>query len=155
MAYLSRVTNRYTGRTYKNRLQVTLVGGPELSRALQRLDDEVRVKVAKEAVMAMGEPIAAAWQQKLPIGPEPYHLKDAITAKSGKTKYGASGSVAPRRVKGAEPNEQPGVYAAKLEYGSRYTSAQPSARPAFDQQKQNAVDAAENVLRAAAMRVAR
>lgn len=155
MATFTNVTNRYTGRTYKNRLNVSVIGGPELARKLRDLDEDVRVKVAKDAIMAAGEPLQQLWVSRLPVGPEPYHVKDAITVKASKTKRGASGSVGVRKVRGADADEQPTQYARKLEYGGRFTAAQPAARPAFDQGQRAATAAAVKVLRTGVMRAAR
>jgi hypothetical protein len=47
------------GRVLSSRSQATLEGGPELA-ALARLDDAVRVKASKEAVLAAGGAVASA-----------------------------------------------------------------------------------------------
>lgn len=147
MAKLMNVVNRASGHAYSTRFSAAIEGGPALNAALQRLEDAVRVKAAKAAVEAMGAPIEESWKRQVPTGPAPIHLEEAISTKVSKTKTGASGSIAVRRVPGAATEDQPTQYAKSAEYGNRDQAAQPAARPAFDQEKQHAVEAAEAVLR--------
>ena len=149
------VVNRASGHAYKNRLTAHLEGGPELARQLQRLDEEVRVAAAKEAIRAGGEPMERAWISKLPTGPEPVHMKEAVKLRVSKSKYGANATIAVRKVRGIDDDKQPQAYAMKLEKGGRDTAARPAARPAFDQHKDQAVDLAIGVLRRAIAGVAR
>ena len=147
MAQFTNVVNRYTGKSYKSKYSVSLIGGPELMRKLRQLDDTMRVKVAKEAVAAMGAPIEEEWVGRLPLGPEPIHMRDAVKTRTSKTKAGASGSVGVRKVRGVPDNQQPPAYARVLEYGSRSRPARPAARPAFDQRKRQAIAEGTKVLR--------
>jgi hypothetical protein len=153
MGQLTRVTNRFTGGTYKDRLTGHIEGGKGSAAALRALDETVRVVVAKEAVQAMGEPIEQAWKHKLPTGPEPVHMADAVKLRVTKSKSGANGNIQPRKVRGLDADEQPRAYAQKLERGGRHTPARPAARPAFDQNRERALEAGERVLRAGIARV--
>lgn len=153
MAVFVHNRNRAGGAVYKSRFTVAIDGGPELADAFRALDEAVRIAAAKEAVQAMGEPIERAWKEALPSGPEPIHMADAVKLRVTKAKNGANGTIAPRRVRGAESDKQPVAYARTLEYGDRTRPARPAARPAFDQHKEEAVDAAARVLRTAIERV--
>ena len=152
---LTQVVNRRSGRSYRNRLYGHIEGGKKLAAALRALDETVRIAVAKETIQAMGEPIEQAWKQKLPTGPEPVHMADAVKLRVTKSKKGANGNIQPRKVRGLDADAQPQAYARKLEFGSRHTPARPSARPAFDQKKEQALEAGERVLREGIARVTR
>jgi HK97 gp10 family phage protein len=143
------------GRVLATRFAASIEGGPELAAALARLDDAVRVRAAKDAVLAAGGVLAHEWRSRVPILDANYqHSLDAAT-RAGKTKVGASGSVAPRKVAGVPDDEQPTRYAARLEFGDADRPAEPSARPAFDATREQAVQAAGDVLAKAAEGVAR
>jgi HK97 gp10 family phage protein len=143
------------GRVLESRFQATLEGGPELAAALARLDEAVRVRAAKDALLAAGGVIAAEWQTRVPVLDGDYQRSLEGTARAAKTRAGASGSVGPRKVPGLPEGDQPVAYAARLEFGDADRPAEPSARPAFDAARERAVRAAEEVLRQAAERVAR
>jgi HK97 gp10 family phage protein len=147
---LSRNVNSFTGASSAWRLKGTLEGGPALAAALRRLDDQVRVQASKDAVEAAAKPIERAWIRKLPVGPGPIHMKDAIKTRVTKTKRGANGTVQVKNRRGGDPDKQPTAYARTLEFGSRTRPARPAARPAFDENKERALSNAERVLRHAA-----
>ena len=152
-----RITNAIgrRGRVLSTRFQATLEGGPALAAALARLDDAVRVKAAKDALQAAGGVIATEWRSRVPVLDANYQASLEKAPRAGKTKVGASGSVAPRKVPGLPDDEQPTRYAARLEFGDADRAAEPSARPAFDVARERAVQAAGDVLAAAAESVAR
>jgi HK97 gp10 family phage protein len=143
------------GRVLSTRFQATLEGGPELAAALARLGDAVRVKASKEALLAAGGVLATEWRSRVPVLDANYQRSLDAAPRAGKTKAGASGSVAPRKVAGLPDDEQPTRYAARLEFGDADRPAEPSARPAFDVTRERAVQAAGDVLAAAAESVAR
>jgi hypothetical protein len=58
-------------------------------------------------------------------------------------------------VAGVPDEEQPVLYAGRLEFGDADRPAKPSARPAFDTARERAVQAAGEVLAKAAAGVAR
>jgi HK97 gp10 family phage protein len=142
------------GRVMSTRFQATIEGGPELAAVLTRLDDAVRVKASKDALLAAGGVIADDWQERVPVLDA--HYRDSLEGaeRAARTKAGASGSVAPRKVSGLPDDEQPLAYAARLEFGDADRTAEPSARPAFDVSSNHAVEAAADVLAAAAEGVA-
>ena len=143
------------GRVLATRFQATLEGGPELAAALARLDDAVRVRAAKDAVLAAGGVLATEWRSRVPVLDANYQASLDNAPRAAKTKAGASGSVAPRKVAGVPDDEQPTRYAARLEFGDADRPAEPSARPAFDTARERAVQAAGDVLAKAAVGVAR
>ena len=143
------------GRVLATRFQATLEGGPELAAALARLDDAVRVRAAKDAVLAAGGVLATEWRSRVPVLDANYQSSLDNAPRAAKTKFAASGSVAPRKVAGVPDDEQPTRYAARLEFGDADRPAEPSARPAFDTARERAVQAAGDVLAKAAVGVAR
>lgn len=157
MAGAIRITNVVgrRGRVAQTRFWATLEGGPELARQLARLDDAVRVKASKEAVLAAGAVIADEWHARVPVLDANYQHSLEGAQRAAKTKAGASGSVGPRKVQGLPDADQPIAYAARLEFGDADRPAEPSARPAFDVARERAVQAAADVLAAAAQGVAR
>jgi hypothetical protein len=138
-----------------SRFQATLEGGPELGAALARLDDAVRVKESKDALLAAVGVLADEWQGRVPVLDANYRSSLEGAARAAKTKAGASGSVALRKVPGLPDEDQPFAYAARLEFGDADRPAEPSARPAFDIARERAVQAAGDVLAKAAEGVAR
>ena len=113
---ISNVVGR-RGRVLSTRFQATLEGGPELAAALTRLDDAVRVRASREAVLAAGGVLATEWRSRVSVLDANYQASLDAAPRAGKTKVGASGSVAPRKVAGLPDDEQPTRYAARLEFG--------------------------------------
>jgi hypothetical protein len=99
--------------------------------------------------------LADEWQGRVPVLDANYQHSLEGAERAAKTKSGASGSVAPRRVSGLPDDEQPFAYAARLEFGDTDRAAEPSARPAFDASSDHAVEAAADVLATAAEGAAR
>jgi HK97 gp10 family phage protein len=151
---ISNVTGR-RGTVLATRFGATLEGGPELAAALARLDDAVRVRAAKDAVLAAGDVIATEWRSRVPVLDANYQRSLEGAQRAAKTKAGASGSVPPRKVPGLPDGDQPVAYAARLEFGDADRPAEPSARPAFDTARDRAVQAVGDVLAKAAEGVAR
>jgi HK97 gp10 family phage protein len=139
----------------RTRFQATVEGGAKLARALTRLDDAVRVKASKGALLAAGGVIADDWQGRVPVLDADYRTSLEGAERAARTKFGASGSVAPRKMSGLPDDEQPFAYAARLEFGDADRAAEPSARPAFDASSNHAVEAAADVLATAAEGVTR
>ncbi len=151
---ITNVTGR-RGRVLATRFRATLEGGPELAAALAKLDDTVRVKASKDALLAAGGVLAQEWQGRVPVLDANYQRSLDGAQRAARTKAGASGSVAPRKVPGLPDGDQPFAYAARLEFGDADRPAEPSARPAFDTASARAVQAAGDVLAKAAEEVAR
>lgn len=129
--------------------------GRELAQALTKLDDAVRVKAPKDALLAAGGVIAQEWQGRVPVLDANYQHSLEGAQRAGKTKVGACGSVAPRKVADLLDGDQPSAYAARLEFGDSDRPAEPSARPAFDSARERAVQAAGDALAKAAEGVTR
>jgi HK97 gp10 family phage protein len=143
------------GRVLSTRFAATIEGGPELATALARLDDAVRVRASKDALLAAGDVIATEWRSRVPVLDANYQAALDKAPRAAKTKAGASGSVAPRKVAGVPDDEQPVRYAGRLEFGDGDRAAEPSARPAFDATRERAVEAAVDVLERAVAGVTR
>jgi hypothetical protein len=152
---------RRKGQRADTLFQGTLEGGPELAKALAELQELVGAKgrggsksAAREALLAGGRIIADAWADRVPVLDGNY--QDAMRAtdavKAAGTAKGALGSVAPRRLEGVEDDQQPYLYAARLEFGDADRAAEPSARPAFDATAGAATQEVGDVLHAAIAR---
>lgn len=144
--------------------RAAVVGGPQLAARLRELEDAVRVKAAKEAMGVGGRVIADEWGSRVPVGeaPEDPHpgayqraMEDVKAVKTSKTKRGASARVGPALLAELPDDEQPRVYAARLEWGDDDRVPQPSARAAFDAVSGEATDAIAEVLRKAIAGVVR
>lgn len=103
-----------------------------LSKVLESLEDP--------AAVAMGEVVAAKWRSLVPVLDG--HYRDSIQV--GQTKKGTAVGITwlgnlPR-------NQQPVMYAKRLEFGYSGTTAQPSARPAAEQSRAEAVAAGRDTL---------
>jgi hypothetical protein len=136
-------------------------GGPELSRALARLSKGMRDDLLQRATQAGGEVLAVAWRDRVPVDDGNY--RDAIEAVGKPGKNGATALVRLKPVMGLPNDQQPRLYAPRLEYGSaayseqslrrgtsggkRTRRAQPSLRPAFDAVKGEMLDAMTDEIR--------
>ena len=137
------------------RFQATLEGGPELAAALARLDDAVRVRASKDALLAAGGVLATEWRSRVPVLDANYQASLDAATRAAKTKAGASGSVAPRKVPGSPTTSSPPAMPHALSSAMPTDPAEPSARPAFDVTRERAVQAAGDVLATAVEGVAR
>lgn len=146
----------------------TIVGLPQLDLAFIALQARLNL-AAPTALQAAGGTIEERWKALVPVQDGNY--KRAISTEVESSPFGARGSIAVRHLDNlvahtAHPeNEQPYLYASRLEYGGPGTvtvygkaqvsavwRAHPSARPAFDEKKDEAVNkAATRVLAAAAL----
>lgn len=124
----------------ETKFKAYIEGGPALAAKLQALDKKIRNEIAKDAVTAGGRIIADEWADYVPIGepphdPHPGAYRDSLRSfdavKVRATVNGASATIRPA-VLGLPENQQPRLYAGKLEFGDGNYEAQPSARPAFD-----------------------
>lgn len=127
----------------QSKFNAYLEGGPELAAKLAALDKKVRNEFAKNALREGGLVIAEEWAAQVPVLDGHYRrsLQQDDTVKVAATKNGASGSVRPTIVAGIPLNEQPILYAAKLEFTS-----EPSARPAFDASRDHAAQVTGDIL---------
>lgn len=137
-------------------------GGPELMAALQRLAQGLKDELLTQATQAGADVLAKEWRGKVPVLDGNY--RSAIEAKAKPGKIGATGLVQVGSAPGVPPDEQPRLYAARLEFGSaratkatrsagrtdyarRERKAQPSLRPAFDSCKGEMLDAMSDTIR--------
>lgn len=115
-------------------------GGPELSRALGRLEQGLRDELLAEATQAGGDVLAEEWRSRVPVDDGDY--RDSIYARGYAGKIGASGVVATKTVPGLAKSQQPRNYAARLEF-----TKHPSLRPAYDSAQARMLEAMASVLR--------
>jgi len=136
-------------------------GGPELLAALQRLEQGLKDELLAKATQAGGDVLKEAWKRRVPVLDANY--RDAIEAKAKPGKIGATGVVQIGKAGGVADDEQPRLYAARLEFGSYNTTAamaasgvrgsgrgrkaQPSLRPAFDSCKGDMLDTMSDEIR--------
>ena len=136
MAVTVAKTNYRSGTASKSRFNAYIEGGPQLAAKLTQMEHDVRLQLCKDATMAALKAMADAWASRVPIGSPPHDIHpgayrramEEATMKAGGTKTGASGTVRPGLLSDLPDNEQPRLYAPKLEY----RDGEPSARPAFD-----------------------
>lgn len=131
-------------------------GGPDMMRALDRLEDGLKDELLVQATQAAGDVLAEEWRSRVPV--EDGNYREAIEAKARPGRRGATGLVKVGNAPGVPRKEQPRRYASRLEFGSaratkatlsagqsnfstRGRSAQPSLRPAFDNVRERMVDA--------------
>lgn len=135
----------------KSKFRAYIEGGPALMAKLNALDLKIKKQVAGDALRAGGEVIRDAWAAAAPVGEAPadphpgayrrsLEQPDAVFVKPNKN--GASGNVRPGYVAGIAEDDQPRVYAAKLEF----RDGEPSARPAFDSSRAAALVALQRAL---------
>lgn len=108
-------------------------------KQLQQSADRVARELAEAedpAQMAAGEVIAEAWRGFVPILEG--HYRDSIHV-AWLGKKGAA--VGTKWLAGVPRNEQPVLYARRLETGDSEMPAQPSARPALEQARPEAIEA--------------
>jgi len=130
-------------------------GGPELAAKLAAMDKKLRNVVAKDAVSAMGRVIADQWANAVPIGkppddPHPGAYQRAMREPTAVTvrasTNGANGTVRPATLADLADDQQPRLYAARLEFGDADREAEPSARPAFEAAQQPALKTISDML---------
>jgi HK97 gp10 family phage protein len=128
-------------RAGDSKFYAIIEGGPQLARALSALDRKVRQDVAKEALTEGGRIIADAWANMAPVGspPEDEHpgayrrsLSDNASVTARSSASGATAAIRPAVLSDLPDDQQPRLYAARLEFGDADRDAEPSARPAFD-----------------------
>jgi len=126
-----------------SKFTAALIGGPELAAKLKALDAKVAKEYGKAALKEGGLVIAEEWAARVPVLDGNYRasLQQEDTVKTTGTKTGALGSVRPTIVGGIPLEEQPILYAAKLEFQS-----EPSARPAFDASRDEAAQVVGDIL---------
>jgi hypothetical protein len=124
-------------------IKTKVVGLRELQAECMILSRELEA-VEEPAAMAAGEPIRSSWEGNVPVYEG--HYRDALAVVWDRERRKAA--VGTQWVPGLDREEQPFIYAARLEYGDASISAQPSARPALKAARKQALDAAAGPLSA-------
>lgn len=146
---MARVQRRGRSANRGLRVKMQFENTALLQRMLDQLETGLRVGASRKAVNAWGDVVEKEWKSRAPVLDG--HFRDSIKKRTNSTKVGANGSVAPRKVPGLPDNQQPTAYAAQLEWGGRGRSPRPSARASHAASKARAMEAAESVLRRAAV----
>jgi HK97 gp10 family phage protein len=120
-------------------------GGPEMARKLAQIEKGMRDELLKDATLAGAEVIAEEWRQRIRssvgLGPGIAHYAESIDAESRAGKNGATARVHIDKMATTEGEDEPRMYARRLEFGARGQQAHPMARPAFESSKARALDA--------------
>lgn len=128
-------------------MSMQVLGLRELQAELKKVAKDIEL-AQDPAAMAAGEPIKEAWRGLVPV--EAGYYQESITVawlgKLGKAAVGTAW------MPSVAKNEQPVLYASRLEYGDSEMPAQPSAKPALAQSRDDAIQAAEVPLKAALKR---
>ena len=122
-------------------LRTKVLGIRDLQAEVARTAEELRT-AERPAEMAAGEPIRDKWKALVPF--HEGHYRDSL-AVAWLGKLGAAGGTA--WVPGLPRDEQPLIYAKRLEYGDSEIRAQPSARPALAAARAEAVEAGADEFR--------
>lgn len=103
-----------------------LEGGVELAKALATLSTAVSSRLLRESVIEGAEPMRDRMEELAPRSEDAPHLRDqmVISVERGEDRREAVVVVGPTRK---------GFYGSFQEFGTAHHSAQPFARPAFDQ----------------------
>jgi hypothetical protein len=117
------------------KLNVKVLGLGDIQAELDRVTADL--KVAEDpAQMAAAAPILEAWRSRVPIKDGNY--RDSLTIAN----LGAKGAaVGTRWLPELPRNEQPVLYAKRLEFGDSEIHPQPSARPALAAVRQQSAEA--------------
>ncbi len=129
---------------------LTLTGDQHLSEALLALSDELKPAVLFEALEQAGEPMRARMAQLAPRGDQAPHMADNIGISrlrrvDGVTLHDDEVAVAIGPTKGF-------FYGYFQERGTIHHAAQPFVRPAFDSERDHALNAIARELWAALQR---
>lgn len=122
--------------------RVKIAGLTELQSECDKMAKELAV-AERPAEMAAGEEIKEVWRGLVPVDEGNY--RDSLGV-SWLGKQGAAVGIT--WLSGLDRNEQPVLYAKRLEFGDSEIQAQPSARPAVEQSRAAALEAGAEPLRA-------
>jgi len=120
-----------------------VLGVRELQAEIERFAKDLAA-AEDPAAMAAAEPIKDAWKGLVPVLEGHYRDSLAVVWLPTDQKAGIGTSWVP----GLARDEQPVMYAKKLEFGTSGQAAQPSARPALAQSQAAALQAAQPPLQA-------
>lgn len=100
-------------------------GGKELAAALAAMPARLSRTVQLDALRTGAEPMRRAMERKAPRSDVPPHMADTMTVSNARVEGGAA-AVA------VGPSKR-GFYGSFVEFGTSRMSAEPFARPAFDE----------------------
>lgn len=142
-------------------VRVKVTGLVELGRRMRELSDDIQKKVSYQAVAAGARVIKANAISRAPISDQPHQLgakkgqvvqpgnlrRNIIIKRipQGQSEHDAEYIVGVRHGKGVAPHDA--FYFRFVEFGTVNMPAQPFLRPAFDSQKQVAVNKMKDILR--------
>lgn len=112
---------------------MTIRGTDQLVRKLEHIRREVRG--ATSIPEAGAEVLAEAWRDRVPV--DEGHYRDSIEV----VMDGPTAIVRVGRVQGVPDDEQPQLYAVRLEYGDEERAPQPSLRRAIFESRRQIADA--------------
>lgn len=122
-----------------SRFRVSVEGGEELARRLSQLSESMSGAVLVEATLAGAGPIKETASQRAPR--DEGRLSRSIDAEVVKAE--------PRRAAVHVGPNRNAFYGMFVELGTRHIAAKPFLRPAFDMEKDKAVEAIADHLRTA------
>ena len=112
---------------------LTITGGRELAANLSRISSRLSRRIQIESLTEAAEPMRRSMSALAPQRAPKPDLKDmfVISLSRGQDRNEAAVAIGPTRS---------GFYASFLEFGTKYISARPFIRPAFDRNAQVALD---------------
>lgn len=120
-----------------SRIKMTLEGGDELARQLERLGERIAGRLLTEAAMVAAEVVREEAKQRAPV--RTGNLRDHIDVEIAKTQpHKAEVHVGPTKE---------AFYGMFIEAGTSKMPARPYLRPALDAASQQATEAARDTLR--------
>jgi len=122
-------------------MTTTILGLKQLRRNIDQTSRDL-MEAEDPAQMAAGEVIRDKWRALVPVLEGNY--RDSLAVQWLGKKGAAVGT---SWLGSVERNEQPVLYASRLEFGDSEMPAQPSARPALEQSRGPATDAAADEFR--------
>lgn len=124
---------------------IQVEGTARLRKQLERLDGTMRKKTLERMVEAGGELVREVAAQKAPVRTGQLAASQ-IVQRIKSSAYRAEAGIGP---------DEDAWYGVFAEFGTVHHAAQPFLRPAYDEQKQNAVNAMANEGRQAIKRAVR
>lgn len=117
------------------RVRISVDGLAEAERALRELGPKIAKRVLRKAVKAGGNRVLLAAQLKSPY--DTGLLLSTLVARTGTSKK--RGTVSARVGMKAGDFKGEAFYGSFVEYGTKHMEARPYLRPAFDEQRDNAL----------------
>lgn len=121
-------------------VDIQVSGGAELQAKLRKLDLALQKKIVRKALRKAWRPVLAATIAKVPV--DTGALRAGIKLRALKARKGNFGVqvMLPRRDELDIDNSSPWYYPAILEYGHENAAPRPFLRPAFDENRDRALN---------------